>query len=98
MRFMTLVKSAEKLRSGPPPKELIEAIGKLSEEATRTGEMVGMGGLMPRTPGARVVLSGSDKVPVIDGPLTVAKERIGGATILRVTSTLEALARWAACP
>jgi len=92
MRFMTLVKSAEKLRSGPPPKELIEAIGKLSEEATRTGAMVGMGGLMPSTAGARVVLSGSGKVTVIDGPFTEAKEVVGGYAIFDVNSKQEAVA------
>jgi len=92
MRFMTLVKSAEKLRSGPPPKELIEAIGKLSEEATKAGAMVGMGGLMPSAAGARVVLSGGGRVTVIDGPFTEAKEVIGGYAIFNVKSKEEALA------
>jgi len=45
MRFMMIVKSAE--RSGFPPKELMEAIGKLSEEASNAGTMVGSGGLGP---------------------------------------------------
>jgi hypothetical protein len=39
MRFMMIVKSAE--RSGFPPKELMEAIGKLSEEAVNAGTMLG---------------------------------------------------------
>ena len=33
MRFMMLVKSAE--NSGPPPKALMDAIGKAAEEATK---------------------------------------------------------------
>jgi hypothetical protein len=92
MRFMTLVKSAEKLRSGPPPKELIEAIGKLGEEATKAGAMVDMGGLMPSTEGARVVLSGSGKVTVVDGPFTEAKEVVGGYAVFNVRSKEEAIA------
>ncbi len=45
MKFMMIVKSAE--RSGFPPKELMEAIDKLSEEANKSGSMIGGGGLGP---------------------------------------------------
>ena len=45
MRFMMMVKTAE--RSGPPPKELMEAMGKLAEETTKAGEMIESGGLGP---------------------------------------------------
>ena len=40
---MMIVKSAE--TSGLPPKPLMDAIGKLSEEAVKAGTMVGSGGL-----------------------------------------------------
>src|SRR6267142_2194714 len=56
MRFMMIVKSAEKW--GFPPKELMEAIGKLSEEAVKGGSMVGSGGLRPTAQGACVRLKG----------------------------------------
>ena len=49
MRFMMIVKSAE--NSGPPPKELMDAIAKLSEEAVKAGTMLGGG----HEPGARIV-------------------------------------------
>ena len=75
MRYMMLVKHAEK--QGPPPKELMEAIDALAEEATKAGTMIGGGGLGPTAQGARVRLSGG-KVSVIDGPFTEAKEVIGG--------------------
>ena len=75
MRYMMLVRHAEK--QGPPPKELREAIGRLAEEATKAGSMIGSGGLGPTAQGARVRLSGG-KVSVIDGPFTEAKEVIGG--------------------
>jgi hypothetical protein len=57
MRFMMIVKSAE--TSGRPPQQLMEAIGKLSEEASKAGTMIGSGGLGPTATGARVRLSGS---------------------------------------
>jgi hypothetical protein len=70
-----LVRHAEK--QGPPPKELMEAIDRLAKEATKTGTMIGGGGLGPTAQGARVRLSGGE-VSVIDGPFTEAKEVIGG--------------------
>ena len=75
MRFMMIVKHAE--NQGPPPKSLMDAIAKLSEEADRDGTMLGSGGLAPTAQGARVRLSGG-KVTVTDGPFTEAKEVIGG--------------------
>jgi len=43
---MMLVKHAEEL-SGPPPKALMDAIDKLTEEANKAGTMVTAGGLAP---------------------------------------------------
>ncbi len=77
MRFMTMVKAPEKSPLGPPPKALMEAIGKLGEEAAKAGVMVEMGGLLPTAMGARLRLSGG-KLTVTDGPFTEAKEVIGG--------------------
>src|SRR5258706_1717161 len=75
MRFMMIVKHSEK--QGPPPKELMDAIGKLAEEETKAGTMLGSGGLGPTGLGARVRLSGG-QVTVTDGPFTEAKEVVGG--------------------
>jgi hypothetical protein len=88
MRFMMIVKHAE--RSGPPPKELMDAIDKLSEEAVKSGTMLGGGGLGPTATGARVRLSGG-KVTVIDGPFTEAKEIIGGYAQFELKSRQEAV-------
>ena len=88
MRFMMIVKSAE--RSGPPPKKLMEAINKLSEEAVQKGSMLGAGGLGPTANGARVRLSGG-KVSVVDGPFTEAKEIIGGYAQFELQSKEEAI-------
>ena len=75
MRFMMIVKHAEKL--GNPPKPLMDAIAKLAEEEVKAGTMLGGGGLGPTALGARVRLSGG-KVTVTDGPFAEAKEVIGG--------------------
>jgi hypothetical protein len=88
MRFMTLVKSAE--NSGPPPQALMEAIGRLGEEASKAGVKVEMGGLLPSAMGSRVRLAGG-KVTVVDGPFTEAKEVIGGYAFFDVTSKEEAM-------
>jgi len=88
MKFMMIVKSAE--RSGYPPKELMDAIDKLSEEANKAGTMIGGGGLGPTALGARVRLSGG-KITVTDGPFTEAKEIVGGYAQFELNSKQEAI-------
>lgn len=88
MKFMMIVKSAE--RSGLPPKELMEAIDKLSEEAAKAGTMIGGGGLGPTALGARVRLA-NGKVTVTDGPFTEAKEIIGGYAQFELNSKQQAI-------
>jgi hypothetical protein len=88
MRFMMIVRSAEKW--GFPPKELMEAIGKLSEDAVKSGAMVGRGGLRPTAQGASVRLKGG-QVTVIDGPFTEAKEVVGGYAQFDLKSKEEAI-------
>jgi hypothetical protein len=93
MRFMTMVKAPEKSPLGPPPKALMEAIGKLGEEAAKAGVMVEMGGLLPTAMGARLRLSGG-KLTVTDGPFSEAKEVIGGFAVYSVKTKEEAI-EWA---
>jgi hypothetical protein len=90
MRFMMMVKTAEK--SGPPPKEMMEAMDKLAEEATKAGEMIESGGLGPTAAGSRVRLAGG-KITVTDGPFTEAKEVFGGYAIFELKSKEEAIER-----
>jgi hypothetical protein len=88
MRFMTMVKSAEK--SGPPPPSLMAAIAKLGEQAAKEGVLVETGGLMPTALGARVRLTGG-KLFVTDGPFMETKEVIGGYAVYEVSSKEEAI-------
>ena len=88
MRFMMIVKSAE--LPGPPPKELMEAIGKISEEATKAGQMIESGGLASSAAGTRVRLDGG-KLTLTDGPFTEAKEVVGGYAQFELKSKEEAV-------
>lgn len=92
MRFMTIVKSVETFRAGPPAQALMEAIGKLGEDAGKAGVLVEMGGLAPSATGARVRLSGG-KLTVTDGPFSEAKEVIGGCAFFDVKSK-EEVVKW----
>jgi hypothetical protein len=89
MKFMMIVKHAE--NQGAPPKELMEAIGKLGEESAKAGTMLGMGGLKETGAGARVRLADGE-VTVSDGPFTEAKEIIGGYAQFELKSKEEAIA------
>jgi hypothetical protein len=88
MRYMMIVKHKE--AQGMPPKELMDAIGKLSEEAIKNGTLLGNGGLLPTSAGASVRLSGG-RVTVMDGPFTEAKEIIGGYALFELKSKEEAV-------
>jgi hypothetical protein len=68
----------------------MDAIGKLSEEAVKSGTMLGTGGLGPTALGARVRLSGGRMI-VTDGPFAEAKEIIGGYAQFELKSKEEAI-------
>lgn len=88
MQFMMIVKHKE--GQGFPPKEWLEAMGKLREESVKSGAMRGDGGLKPTDTGARVRLSGG-QISVTDGPFTEAKEIIGGYAQFELKSREEAI-------
>src|SRR6202047_3821707 len=88
MKFMILVKHAE--NSGPPPKELMDAIDIIAEEAVKNGSMLGNGGLAPTAQSTRVRIS-KGQLTVTDGPFTEAKEVIGGYAQFELKSKEEAI-------
>src|SRR5262245_16665219 len=91
MRFMLISRATRDYEAGTPPDpRLMAAIGKLAQEMTASGVLVGMGGLAPSSKGALLRLSGG-KVTVTDGPFAEAKELIGGYAIVEVKSKEEAV-------
>lgn len=90
MRYLMLLHGNQP--STPPPAELLEAIMKLGEEATRAGVLLDTQGLAPSTSGTRVTLSGGE-LSVTDGPFTEAKEIISYA--IYELRTKEEAVEWA---
>jgi hypothetical protein len=90
MRYLIMLTAAQS-PSAPPP-ELMDAIMKLGEEATRAGALLDTAGLAPSAMGARVQLAGG-KLSVTDGPFAEAKEVISYA-LYQVRSKEEAV-EWA---
>jgi hypothetical protein len=90
MRYLILLNGMQPTEA--PPPELMEAIAKLGEEATRSGALLDMGGLAPSAMGARVEVSGGS-LTVTDGPFAEAKEMISYA-VYQVRSKEEAV-EWA---
>ena len=93
MKFMTMVKSTENNRLGPPPQALMDGIMQLGVEAAKAGVFVEMGGLMPSAAGATLRLTGGE-ITVKDGPFAEAREVIGGYAVYDTASKAEAVA-WA---
>jgi hypothetical protein len=88
MRFMMLVKHAE--NSGAAPKELMNAIAVIAEQAVKDGTMVTNGGLAATAASKRVKLS-RGQLTTVDGPFTETKEVVGGFAIFELKSKEEAL-------
>lgn len=88
MRFMMMVKHVE--NQGAPPKELMDAIAAISEEAVKKGVMVLNGGLAPLAASARVRVS-QGKVITTDGPFAETREVVGGFAIIEYNSRQEAI-------
>jgi hypothetical protein len=88
MRFMMLVKHGK--NPSAPPKELMDAIAMLSEEAVKSGTMLGSGGLAPIEQSTRVRVS-KGQLTVTDGPFSEAKEVVGGYAQFELKSKQEAI-------
>jgi hypothetical protein len=88
MQFLMLVKHGE--NPGTPPKEFLEAMAKLGEDAAKSGTMIASGGLVPISKSTRVRLS-RGQLTAIDGPYTEAKEVVGGFAIFELKSKQEAI-------
>ena len=91
MRYMMLVKCTKESEAELPPNpELMAAIAKLAEDATKRGLMIGAGGLLPTSQATRIHVS-KGKTSVIDGPFAETKELVGGYAIFNLSSKEEAV-------
>ncbi len=89
MRFLSMIRVNE--NTGQVPTErLMNEMGVLIEEMTKSGALVDTGGLRPTKEGSRARLRGG-KITVTDGPFTETKEVIGGYAIFKAASMAEAL-------
>jgi hypothetical protein len=89
MKFLCLYKSA-KPEGTPPTQKEMEVMGKLVEDAMKSGKLLATEGCLPSAMGARVRLSGG-KFNVTDGPFSESKEVVGGFALIRVASKQEAI-------
>lgn len=89
MKFLSMIRIDEKSGQKPSQK-LMDDMGKLMEEMTRTGALVRTAGLSPTAEGVRV-RSRHGKLSVTDGPFQETKEVIGGYAILEAKSMKEAI-------
>ncbi len=100
MRFMMLLipKGYENAAPGTmPDAKAVEAMMKYNETLQKAGVLLALDGLHPPSAGARVSFSGG-KPTVTDGPITEAKEMIGGYWMIQAKSKEEAI-EWAKrCP
>lgn len=89
MRFLSMVRIRE--NTGQQPNErLMNEMGKLIDEMTKSGVLLDTAGLRPTSEGARVKLSGG-RTSVVDGPFTESKEVVGGYAVLNADSMKEAI-------
>ena len=89
MQFLSMIRINE--NSGQVPSErLINDMGKLMEELTRSGQLITTAGLRPTSEGVRV-RSHHGKLSMTDGPFVETKEVIGGFAMLEAKSKDEAI-------
>ena len=88
MKFIMLIKHTEDRKV--LPKELSDAITKLSEHSEISPVIVASGGLAPTAASSRVRISGGE-LTVTDGPFVETKEVVGGFAILEFESREKAV-------
>lgn len=92
MRFMMLVKASQDSEAGVMPnKELLAAMGELTEAMAKAGVLLAAEGLHASSKGARVTYTGRKRL-VTDGPFAETKEQLGGFFLVEAKDMDEACA------
>ncbi len=98
MKVMVLVKASKDSEAGVlPSTQLLAEMGKFNEELAQAGVLLAGEGLHPSAKGARVRVSGKDRV-VSRGPFAGATELVAGFWLWQVSSLDEAIAWVRRCP
>jgi len=98
MKVIVIVKASKASEVGEMPStELLTAMGKYNEELVNAGIMLSGEGLHPRSKGARVHFSGTNRT-VVDGPFAETKELIAGFWMWKVDSMQQAIDWVKRCP
>lgn len=88
MRFLMMVKHAENLKK--LPKELSDAIARISQESQNPPVILASGALAETASSSRIRIA-DGRLSVTDGPFTETKEVVGGFAILEFKSKEEAV-------
>ena len=88
MRFLSLVRVTE--TGQQPSQRLMNEMGVLIEEMSKSGALVSTAGLKPSREGKRMQWN-KGKVSTTDGPFTETKELVAGYWIWEVASLEEAV-------
>jgi len=91
MKFLLYTTGDNTQPSAPPTPQMIEEVGKFTEETRRAGILLATGGLAPTTTRVR---NAGGKLTVTDGPFTETKELTGGFALVEVKTREEAI-EWA---
>jgi hypothetical protein len=91
MKFLSLYTPDPKTVEQHAKKGNDAEMGKLIEEALKSGELLATVGLMSLEKGGARVRSSAGKISVVDGPYAEAKELIGGFAMLETKSSEAAI-------
>jgi hypothetical protein len=86
MRFLMIFHPELAHAQQPPTPEMMTAMGRLIEEATKSGVLISTGGTCGVSYGIRVRRTTGGKVTVTDGPYSEAKELVGGYALYELPS------------
>jgi hypothetical protein len=90
MRFLCLYKPGTPERDTPPTEQEMATMGKLIEDMSKAGVLLGTEGCLPSSKGVRLTID-SGKFSVTDGPFPETKELIAGFCLLQVKTKAEAI-------
>jgi|SRR5258708_1463499 hypothetical protein len=89
MKFLSMYTPDQKRADVPPSKEHMAEMGKLIEDAMKTGALLATGMVMPISTGGACVRRSEGEITVIDGPFP--KELSVGFALLEAKSKEEAI-------